>query len=95
MAQNSKNTSPYLSTPVKGWYLDLWVPRSVPKSDFDKIVTIPPGFDQRPDLMSQQEYGTPDLWWVFSIRNPDLIIDPIADFVSGLEIFVPENILKK
>lgn len=95
MALKFKDTSPYLQTPIKNWYLDLWVPRSVPKSDFDKIVIIPPAFDQRPDLMSQQEYGTPRLWWVFAVRNPDLLIDPINDFVSGLEIFVPENILKR
>lgn len=95
MPQNAKDTSQYLSTPVKNWYLDLWVPRSVPKNDTDKLIIIPPEFDQRPDLLSYQEYGTPKLWWVFSIRNPDLIIDPINDFVAGLEIYIPENILKK
>lgn len=95
MAKNSKDTSQYLLTPIRDWYMDLWVPRSVPKSDFDKIMIIPPEFDQRPDLLSQQEYGTPGLWWVFAIRNPNLINDPIFDFVSGLEIYIPENILKK
>lgn len=95
MAQSSKDTSQYLSTPIKNWYLDLWVPRSVPKSEFDKIIIIPPKFDQRPDLLSHQEYGTPKLWWVFALRNPDLLNDPINDFVAGLEIYIPENILKK
>jgi hypothetical protein len=94
MANNSKDTSPYISTPIKDWYLDLWVARDVPKSDFDKIIIIPPEYDQRPDLLSQAEYGTPRLWWVFCVRNPDLINDPIEDFVAGLEIFVPANILK-
>lgn len=95
MAQNSKDTSQYLSTPVKNWYLDFWVPRSVPRSEFDKIIIISPQFDQRPDLLAHQEYGTPRLWWVFAMRNPDLIVDPINDFVAGLEIFIPENILKR
>jgi len=94
MASNSKDSSQYLSTPIKNWYLDIMVPRSVPKSDFDKIIRIPAAFDQRPDLMSQSEYGTPRLWWVFSVRNPDLINDPIFDFVAGLEIYIPSNILK-
>lgn len=94
MASNSKDTSQYLSTPIKDWYLDLMVPRTVPKSDFDAIKIIPPAYDQRPDLMSQAEYGTPRLWWVFAVRNPDLINDPIQDFVAGLEIYVPVNILK-
>ncbi len=95
MAQNSKDTSQYLTTPIKDWYLDTWVPRSVPKSEYDKIAVIPPEFDQRPDLMSHREYGTPRLWWVFAMRNPDQLIDPIDDFVAGLEIYIPENILKK
>jgi hypothetical protein len=95
MAANSKDSSQYLLTPIKNWYLDLWVPRPVPKSEFDKIIIIPPEFNQRPDLLSNQEYGTPRLWWVFCMRNPDLIIDPINDFVAGLEIFVPVNILKQ
>jgi hypothetical protein len=34
-------------------------------------------------------YGTPNLWWVFAIRNPDNIIDPITDFVAGTLIFTP------
>lgn len=95
MASNTKDTSPYSLTPIKNWYLDLWVPRTVPKNDFDKIIIIPAAFNQRPDLLSQQEYGTPKLWWVFSLRNPDLIIDPINDFLSGIQIFVPNNILKQ
>ena len=94
MANNSKDSSQFLLTPITDWYLGLWVPRSVPKSDYDKLISIPAEFDQRPDLLSQQEYGTPRLWWVFAVRNPDLINDPIQDFVSGLEIYIPINSLK-
>ena len=94
MAQNSKDTSQYLLTPIKNWYLDLWVPRPVSSSVYDDVIIIPPSFDLRPDLLSQQEYGTPSLWWVFAIRNPDLINDPINDFVAGLQIYVPPNPLK-
>jgi hypothetical protein len=95
MASNSKDTSQYRTTPITNWYLDVWTPRKVAKNEFDKIVIIPPAFNQRPDLMSQHEYGTPRLWWVFSVRNPDLIIDPINDFLAGTEIYVPVNILKQ
>lgn len=95
MPSNAKDTSQYTLTPIKDFYLDLWVPRDVPKSDFDKIVVIPAEFDQRPDLMSQSLYGTPRLWWIFAVRNPDLIIDPINDFLAGLEIYIPANILKQ
>jgi hypothetical protein len=94
MANNSKDTSPYFNTPVTGWYLDIMVSLDVPKSAFDKIVRIPPAYDERPDLMSQAEYGTPKLWWVFAVRNPNDLVDPIADFKAGLEIYIPANILK-
>jgi len=95
MAQNLKETSQYYTTPVVNWYLDIWTPVVVPSNQFDKLITIPQQFNQRPDLLSQQEYGTPRLWLVFCIRNPDLIIDPINDFVSGLQIYIPANILKQ
>ncbi len=95
MSQNLKDTSQYLLTPIRNWYLDLWVPRNVPSNDYDSLIVIPPEFNQRPDLLSQQQYGTPRLWWVFCLRNPDLINDPINDFVSGLQIYVPKNILKQ
>lgn len=93
MQNNTKVTSQYSITPVKDWYLDIWTPRPVPVSEFDKIIIIPPEYNQRPDLMSNAEYGTPRLWWIFAMRNPNLIIDPINDFVSGLEIYIPINIL--
>lgn len=95
MARNSKDTSQYLTTQIRDWYLDIMVERKVPKSEFDKIIRIPAQYDQRPDLLSNAEYGTPRLWWVFAVRNPDLINDPIQDFVAGLEIYIPTNILKQ
>lgn len=94
MAQNSKSTSQYVLTPIVNFYLDIWVPVTVNSSSSDTIITIPPSFNQRPDLLSFQEYGTPDLWWVFAVRNPDILIDPINDFVAGLQIYVPPNILQ-
>jgi hypothetical protein len=93
MASNSKTTSQYLQTPITNFYLDLWEPVTVTSSDYDTLYTIPAAFDQRPYLLSYQQYGTPALWWVFCIRNPDLMIDPINDFVAGLQIYIPANIL--
>ena len=90
MASNSKDTSQYLSTPIKDWYLDIMVSRNVPKNDFDKIIKIPPAYDQRPDLLSNAEYGTPRLWWVFAVRNRSTIKDPVFDFVAGTKIYIPK-----
>lgn len=94
MAANSRETSIYLNTPIKDWYLDILIPRTVPSSPYDEIAIVPSEFNQRPDLMSQQQYGTPRLWWVFAVRNPDVFSDPINDFVSGTKFYIPSNILK-
>ena len=91
MPQTFKPSSQYSSTNVKDWYLDIWNPVAVEKNDFDQIVVIPPEYDQRPDLMSQAQYGTPNLWWMFAVRNPNTLIDPINDFVAGLEIYIPRK----
>lgn len=95
MAANSKPTSQYYTTPIKNFYLDLWEPIPVPTNTSDALIVIPPSFNQRPDLLSQQQYGTPRLWWVFAVRNPDILIDPINDFLAGLQIYVPANILQQ
>lgn len=84
-----KNTSQYLDTPIRDFYLDLLNLRRIPPSDNDTLFTITPDIEKRPDLLAAKQYGTPRLWWVFAVRNPDELIDPIEDFVAGLEIFIP------
>jgi len=51
--------------------LSYWVPRSVPSSLSDKIITISAVYNQRPDLMAHDIYGDSRLWWVFAMRNPN------------------------
>lgn len=82
--------SQYGGTPVDGWHLGYWVGREVPTSEYDKIVTINQRYEGRPDLLSYDEYGTPSYWWVFAIRNPDTIIDPVNDFKAGRDIYIPK-----
>jgi hypothetical protein len=91
MATFHKPTSPYKDTPVKDFFLDILVPRPVPRRAGDREITIEPKFDERPDLLSQELYGTPRLWWVFQLRNMDTIIDPIGDFRAGTQIFIPSQ----
>lgn len=92
MAVIYKKNSPYFKTPQRNFlveFLDFYTVRSIPEDDTDDIIIISAKFNERPDLLSNELYGTPDLWWVFIVRNPNQIIDPINDLVSGLEIFVP------
>ncbi len=82
--------SPYYTTTVNGNYLDVLNYRQVPASNSDMIYTIDRKYNFRPDLLAYDIYGDSQLWWVFSVRNPDIIIDPVFGFVSGLSIFVPD-----
>jgi hypothetical protein len=85
------SSSVYYNTPISSQgTLGFWVPRVVPASASDQIVQISPSYNQRPDLMAHDLYGDSRLWWVFSQRNPNsLANDPLGNFVSGLQIYIP------
>ena len=40
-------------------------------------------------LLAEKLYESTELWWVFASRNPDLIVDPIRDFKTGVTIHLP------
>lgn len=89
---NSYDTySPYKDTPVVGNYLDIWVPRPFPSFEDDTMVELPSQYEHRPDLLANDAYGSSNLWWVFAVRNPEVIKDPIYDLVSGVKIFIPQK----
>ena len=57
----------------------------------DEVYVIGHGYDERPDLLAHQIYGNTRLWWVFAMRNPDVIRDPIRDFKAGTQIILPSE----
>ena len=86
--------SPYFSTPQRNFiieFLDFLEFREIPSDPSDEIVVVSAKFKERPDLLSNELYGTPNLWWVFIIRNPDALVDPIFDLTEGTELFVPSQ----
>ena len=89
MAGIHKTTSPYLNTPIKDFYLGVMAKRSIPASSNDELVTIEAKYNERPDLFANDYFGSPRLWWVLATRNMDTLVDPIADFKTGVQIFVP------
>ena len=92
MVVTYKITSPYVNTPQRNFlveHLEFYENRPVPADDSDDLIALSPKHEFRPDLLSTELYGTPNLWWIFSVRNPNLIVDPIYDLKSGIEIFVP------
>lgn len=70
-------------------FLDVNTLPSMPPASTDEEYDIGTGYDERPDLLAHQLYGSSRLWWVFALRNPDVIVDPIRDFKAGVRIFLP------
>lgn len=92
MTERYQNVSPYFKTAQRNYlieYLDSYTNRPVPSDDTDELISVSPKHEHRPELLAYELYGTPQLWWIFAVRNPNLIIDPIYDLTAGLEIFVP------
>jgi hypothetical protein len=89
---NYSTTSPWFLTNIKSdSYLDIYESRSIPKDPNDILFEITPQYTYRPDLLSFDLYSTPKLWWVFAVRNPDILKDPVFDFTAGTEIFLPKK----
>ena len=75
---------------VNNKYLDVYEPGSLDlenTSTVDYVLTSK--HNNRPDVLAHELYGNAKLWCVFAQFNPDMLNDPIIDFVSGLKIKVP------
>ena len=83
-------SSPYFNTDVFGDYLDVLQYRSIPKEPDDIVYTIKSQHGLRPDLLAYDLYGDVNLWWVFAVRNKDLIKDPVFDMIPGQKIYLPK-----
>jgi hypothetical protein len=82
-------TSPYYSTPTVNGYLDVISFREIAGQTDDIIYEIEPKYENRPDLLAYDFYGDVKLWWIFSVRNKNIIKDPVFDMVPGTSIYVP------
>jgi Base plate wedge protein 53 len=89
MSATYSKTSPYYGTPLWGQYLDIWSGKTILHDVTDQPYQISTAYNLRPDLLAYDLYGDANLWWVFSIRNPDIITDPLMGFQAGLVIIVP------
>ena len=88
MSAHYLNTSPWYTTQLQATYLDLLNIRPVSADVDDYLYTIEAQYAYRPDLLANDLYGDPRLWWVFTQRNLDVIQDPILDFVPGTQIYL-------
>lgn len=60
---------------------------SVIPADTDQLWIVPSAGVPRLDLMSNDFYGVPDLWWVLASVNN--ILDPLVSLPEGSTIRVP------
>jgi Base plate wedge protein 53 len=82
--------SPYASTPLTNGYLDILKFVDLPPQIDDIQFTITSLYMHRPDLLANDIYGDSQLWWVFAVRNKDVIRDSVYDFVPGQVIYLPK-----
>jgi hypothetical protein len=64
----------------------LMQPAVVP-DDTDELWVVPPAGVPRLDLLANDFYGTPQLWWVLSSVNN--MLDPLVSVPTGTAIRVP------
>ena len=81
--------SPYALTPQSNWSIGLYNHRSISPDGSDRLFAIDPKYNNRPDLHAYDLYGDAELYWVFMVRNMNLIRDPLWDHEAGKEIYFP------
>lgn len=91
MAASYSNYSPYLKTDTYGNYLDVANIIDIPANVGDVSFKVNKTYQYRPDLLAYDLYGSTELWWVFAVRNPNVIKDPVFDLRPGVEIFLPKK----
>jgi len=90
MSSLYNKVSPYVNTNLKNGYLDVINFVDIPGQANDIQFTITSLYMHRPDLLAYDIYGDSQLWWVFAVRNKDVIKDSIYDFVPGQTIYLPQ-----
>lgn len=81
--------SPYSDTELSSGYLGVATFRNVTAQADDILFTVSVQYERRPDLLAYDLYGDSALWWVFSVRNKNVLLDPVYDMVAGAEIYLP------
>lgn len=85
-------SSPYADTDiVNNMYLGVMLDRPIPKLSTDVYWMITTKYEYRPDLLAFDLYQNSRLWWVFASRNPDVLLNPLNDFITGTYIYIPKQ----
>lgn len=88
MALEYSQYSPYAKA-TQTWYLGYNLPSVLSPADSDITYVIPSQYNEQPWRLAKELYGNERLYYIFSLLNPDILVDPIYDFTSGLTIVIP------
>lgn len=91
MSAKYSRSSPYADSNIYGFFLDVCQMRDIPRDPSDVVYRIDTTYSKRPDLLAFDLYGDASLWWVFAMRNPNTIKDPVFDFTAGISIYIPKK----
>lgn len=91
MAATYSKHSPYFLTTSYGTFLDVLNFRSITQTPTDTEYAIDTFYKHRPDMLAYDLYDNAGLWWVFAVRNPNILLDPVFDFEPGRVIFLPKK----
>lgn len=90
-AVNYARNSLYSKTSFYTNYLDIATFPTIPKYADDVVFAINNTYQFRPDLLAYDLYGDSNLWWVFALRNPNVLKDPLFDMRIGNRIYLPKK----
>lgn len=86
---NYNNASQYYTTNQTSWCLNLLNLRVIDQDPTDVIFVLSSEYNNDPYKLANDLYNNSNLWWVFMIVNPDVIIDPINDMQAGITLRIP------
>jgi hypothetical protein len=83
------NSRVYLYGDQKRITFEIYKRIPIVENPNDKVTTIPPGAEYRPDIVSKQVYGVVDFWWTILEANQ---MNDVFDFKAGTSIRLPVNV---
>lgn len=85
---NYEQVSPFGLTSIIGRFMVYYVHRVVEPHTLDTVIKLNDDrYVNRPDLLANDLYGDPDLFWVIANRNG--LQDPVFDFKKGELYTIP------
>jgi len=90
MTSTFNKSSPYFFTDQSQGYLDTIAFRDIPYQADDIQFAVTSTYMHRPDLLAYDFYQNTELWWVFAVRNKEVLKDPVYDLVPGVVIYIPK-----